>query len=85
MLSRLQAHAATLLNLPWLFEIALLSIFINIVISYHTNPLSGTRWPELQGLQPLKMAQSQGPRTDACSESGKPPKVDEAKVSDRGY
>lgn len=38
--------------------------------------MSGIRWPELQGLHPLKMAQSQGPRTDASSESGKPPKAE---------
>lgn len=38
--------------------------------------MNGIRWPELEGLQPLKMALSQGPRTDACSESGKPRKAE---------
>lgn len=32
--------------------------------------------PELEGLQPLELALSQGPRTDAGSESSKPQKVE---------
>jgi hypothetical protein len=58
-----------------LLEIALL--FINRDLTLYLNPISGIRWPNLEGLRRSMMAQSQGLlRTDAAVESCKPQKAE---------
>jgi len=70
-------------------EIALLFVIIIITCDSAlcaTQEVGISGLPELEGSRPLVMAQSQGLRTDAGSESGKPQTHDrqsEAKLSDR--
>lgn len=60
-----------------LLEIALLFMFINRDLALYLNPISGIRWPNLEGLRRSRMAQSQGLlRTDAAVESCKPQKAE---------